>query len=676
MSFARTIEQVDLDTVHPILTSVPVSEDRAQPLTIVHVITRLLLGGAEENTVSTCLHQAACGHRVTLVHGPGANPIWASRFGDRIRFVGVEALVHPISPPADFHALRDLHRLYRELQPDVVHTHESKAGIVGRVAAAVAGVPLIVHTIHIAPFEAVSRGKRRLYIEAERACARISHLLIAVSRGMQQAYLDANIGGDVPIPVIHSGMSLERYSQAVPTPDWRRRIGGWHGSERPRFILKIAAFEDRKRQLPLLRAMAEGLRERDNICLLFAGDGPHRPRCEKEARALGIADKVRFLGHDPAPWELVALADVCVHAAEREGLPRSAVQAIAGGKPLVVASLPGIEEIITDYVNGIIARPDDLADLAAKLFNLLDSPDRLARLQHGARSTDVSSWEEERMGRRIDRAYAGAFAAADTPRRPITTIEFLGLPGSGKTTIARKLLGLMREQRAPVRFSRDSMGIELAFFRRSLRRLILVAQVFLRAPVTMYFASRGLIRQRAAGKEAMKTRWNFWSVLAMQLRQARDGLLIADEGLAQAIWTARVHHGPNAASAQTVFKQLDSWIGETLFIHVDAPAAVARQRLAGRRHHTSRFQDTDRLGDVALWARGEALIERVAQEIDEELGRRNLHGRLLRIASAGGDTPLDRAKHICDYVRRIERESQNSEVRAQVAPLDTAFQFG
>jgi hypothetical protein len=194
--------------------------------------------------------------------------------------------------------------------------------------------------------------------------------------------------------------------------------------------------------------------------------------------------------------------------------------------------------------------------------------------------------------------------------------------------------------------------------------------------VTMYFASRGLIRQRAAGKEAMKTRWNFWSVLAMQLRQARDGLLIADEGLAQAIWTARVHHGPNAASAQTVFKQLDSWIGETLFIHVDAPAAVARQRLAGRRHHTSRFQDTDRLGDVALWARGEALIERVAQEIDEELGRRNLHGRLLRIASAGGDTPLDRAKHICDYVRRIERESQKSEVRAQVAPLDTAFQFG
>jgi glycosyltransferase involved in cell wall biosynthesis len=626
------------------------AENGLRPLTIVHVITRLLQGGAEENTVSTCLHQAACGHRVTLVHGSGANPVWAGRVGDRVRLMGVDALVHPISPLADIHAIRDLHRLYRQLRPDIVHTHESKAGVVGRLAAAVAGVPLIVHTVHIAPFEAVSSGKRRLYVAAERLCARLSHLLIAVSRGMQQAYLEADIGGRVPIPVIHSGMSLEHFSQAIAPPDWRSRIGGWAGSKRPIFILKMAAFEERKRQLPLLRAMAAGLRERDSVCLLLAGDGPDRVSCEEEARALGIADKVRFLGHDPAPWELVALADVCVHASEREGLPRTAVQAIAGGKPLVIASLPGIEEIVEDGVNGIIARSDDLSDLAAKLFDLIDTPDGVERLQRGARSTDVSSWQEERMGERVDDAYSRALAAA---RRPITMIEFLGLPGSGKTAIARKLLALLREERAMVGFSRDKMGIDLPLLRRTLRRLAMVGRVFLTAPLTMCFACRGLTPQQAGGKDALKTWWNFWSVLAMQLRPARNSLLIADEGLAQAIWTARVHHGPNAANADGVFNHVDNWIGETLFIHVDAPAGVARQRLAGRSQRSSRFQKADRIGDVELWARGEATIERVSGEIVGELGRRNLHGRLLRIASDGDDTPLERAVKIRDYLRRV-----------------------
>lgn len=657
MAFLRALEKASWTGIHPDLTRPPAEESWTRPLNIVHVITRLLLGGAEENTVATCLHQAASGHRVTLIHGPGADPSWAKRFGDRIQLIGAEGLVHPISPLADFRVIRDLHRLFRQLQADIVHTHGSKAGIVGRAAAAAARVPLIVHTIHIAPFVAVSGGKRRLYVDAERACARLSHLLIAVSRGMQQAYLEAGIGEGVPIPVIHSGMQLERFTLAVPPADWRSRIGGWNGRERPRFILKTAAFEERKRQLPLLRAMAAGLRARRDTCLLFAGEGPDRLRCEEEARNLGIADQVRFLGHDSAPWELVALADLCVHSAAREGLPRTAVQAIAGGKPLVVARLPGIEEIVADRINGIITDADDLAVLAAEVFDLIDSPDRLARLQDGARSTDVSSWRQEMMGERIDHAYASVLAMSGAQRRPITTIEFLGLPGSGKTTIARQLLYLLREQRAPVRFSRDAMGDDLTFLRRSLRRLALLAQAFLRSPHTILFAARGLTPQQRGGKHAAKTRWNFLSVLAMQSQPERRGMLIVDQGLAQAIWTARINHGPDAAPAEPVFHQLGSWIGETLFIHVDAPTTIAQQRLARRRRHTSRFQDAKCIGDVALWARGEEVIEHIAEEIEGELRRRGLSSRLLRIPSGGDDTPLDRATHIRDHLYRLEREA-------------------
>ena len=655
--FLRTHETAgwrNIDPVHPLS---PVQEAPARSLNIVHVITRLVLGGAEENTVATCLHQAACGHKVTLIHGPGADPIWISRIGDRVQLISLDHLVHPISPLVDVAVLRDLWKLFRQLQPDIVHTHESKAGIVGRLAAAVARVPLIAHTIHIAPFLAVSGGQRLLYVDSERVCARVSHLLIAVSRGMQQAYLDAHIGGDLPIAVIHSGIPIERFTSAVPPSDWRNRIGGWNGEERPRFILNIAAFEQRKRQLPLIRAMAQGLRARHDVCLLFAGDGPDRRRCEEESRNLGISDKVRFLGHDPAPWELIALADLCVHAAEREGLPRTAVQAIAGGKPLVIARLPGIEEIVADDINGIITDADDLATTAAQVFALLDAPDRLARLQEGARSTDVSPWREEMMGERIDRVYASAATGNRRLRQPITTIEFLGLPGSGKTTIARKLLSLLREERAPVRFSRDAMGDELPILRRSLRRLALLARASLSHPHTIYSTSQRLTPDRRSGKDAAKTWWNFLSVLAMQSRRRADGLLVADQGLAQAIWTARIHHGQDAAPARPVFDRVDGWIGETLFIHVEAPTDVARQRLAKRRQHTSRFQNADSLADLALWTRGAEVIEHIADEIEDELTFRRLPGRLLRIRSDGGDTPLDRAKHIRDHLCRIERDA-------------------
>ena len=647
-------ETLDWGNVETLLPPYPTDEAPARPLNIVHVITRLVLGGAEENTVATCLHQAACGHRVTLIHGPGAHPTWAKRIGNRVQLISLAHLVHPISPLEDLLAVRDLRQLCIQLRPDIIHTHESKAGIVGRLAAATARVPLIVHTIHIAPFLAVRGGQRQLYVNSERVCARLTHRLIAVSRGMQQAYLDAGIGGAVPISVIHSGMPLDRFTAAVPPSDWRSRIGGWAGEKRPRLILKIAAFEERKRHLPLLRAMADGLRNRSDGCLLFAGDGPDRLRCEAEARALGIADKVRFLGHDRAPWELIALADLCVHAAEREGLPRTAVQAIAGGKPLVIARLPGIEEIVTDDVNGIITDADDLSVTAEQIFALLDAPDRLARLQEGARSTDVSSWREETMGERIDRAYASASAVNGTVRQPITTIEFLGLPGSGKTTIARKLLCLLREERAPVRFSRNAMGDELPFLRRSVRRLALLAGAAVRRPSALFSTSRGLTPDRRGAKDAAKTRWNFLSVLAMQSGQGPDSLLVADQGLAQAIWTARVHHGQDAAPAKPLFDQLDGWIGETLFVYVEAPTTVAQQRLSGRRQHTSRFQNAESIADDSLWTRGEQVIDHIAEEIEEELKRRKFTGRMLHIRSDGSDTPLDRARYIMNHLRHLE----------------------
>jgi len=233
-----------------------------------------------------------------------------------------------------------------------------------------------------------------------------------------------------------------------------------------------------------------------------------------------------------------------------------------------------------------------------------------------------------------------------------TLIIFSGLPATGKTTIARELLSIVREERAGVGFTRDYMGVDLPFWRRSLQRLVLILSQGIRTPLKMVLASQRLTPSDAYGKDALKTRWNFWSVLAIQSR-AQDDLLIADEGLAQAIWTARIHHGPDAVP-NGIFRKLDGWIGDTLFVHVVAPPPVARERLAKRIAHTSRFQNAGLIDDVALWARGEEAVERIAREINAELLRRNLPGRLLRIARDREDTPLDRAKLIRNHFYEID----------------------
>lgn len=172
----------------------------------------------------------------------------------------------------------------------------------------------------------------------------------------------------------------------------------------------LAAFEARKRHREFLHAIAPRLRQRQDICLLLAGDGPQRSQCEKETRQWDLRHQVHFLGHDPAPQELIALADLCLLTSEREGLPRVVVQYIAGGKPVVLCPLSGIEELVRCGENGLISSSGDMEATVSEMFSLLDDEQRLAKLAAGARATDVSKWKEDAMGRRIEAAYRGVLS--------------------------------------------------------------------------------------------------------------------------------------------------------------------------------------------------------------------------------------------------------------------------
>lgn len=381
-------------------------------LEIVHVVTRFLRAGSEENVVATCLGQAERGHRVTLVYGRDHDPGYDARLQGRIRLERIDSLVQPIDPAADLRATREMARLFRSLRPDIVHTHQSKAGIVGRIAARLAGVPHVVHGVHIAPFVNVGRAERAVYVTAERAMARFTHAFISVSGGMRDAYLGAGIGTPANHHVVYSGMPLEAFVGASPPADWRTLAGLEEGAPKPPILLMLAALEPRKRHRELIEVFGQVVERFPEVRLLCAGEGPARPDVEVAIARAGLQRNVRLLGFHAEPGRLVALADLCLLTSMREGLPRVVVQYVAGGKPAIVTRVPGIEEVVEDGVSGLVTDPDDLSDTARAIVAVLSDEALRARLAAGAAARDVSAWRPEALVDGTEKVYAGLVSAA------------------------------------------------------------------------------------------------------------------------------------------------------------------------------------------------------------------------------------------------------------------------
>lgn len=386
-----------------------------EKLRIVHVVTRLLRAGSEENVITTCLGQTDQGHQVTLVHGHDYDPSYGARLAGLEGLECVGSLVNPINPVADLRATYEMTRLFRAIRPDIVHTHQSKAGVVGRIAARLAGVPHIVHGVHIAPFVNVGRVERTIYVTLERMMAHITHAFISVSGGMRDAYLDAGIGTSTDHHVVYSGMPLDAFIGAVPPNNWRTLAGVGEGAPKPPILLMLAALEPRKRHRELIEVFRPVMERFPEVRLLFAGEGPERASIEAAIAQARLQKNIRLIGFHSEPGQLVALADLCLLTSMREGLPRVVVQYIAGGKPAIVTHVPGIGEIVEDGVSGLITDPDDLSDTADRIIEVLSDATLRARLSAGAAAKDVHLWRPEALVEETGKVYESLRQQATAP---------------------------------------------------------------------------------------------------------------------------------------------------------------------------------------------------------------------------------------------------------------------
>ncbi|MBD3665394.1 glycosyltransferase [Sulfitobacter aestuariivivens] len=372
---------------------------------IVHILTRLMRAGSEENTLETCRWQVAAGHRVTLVHGRDSDVYWDWHLPHGVTRIAVSEMVHPVQPMQDLRALRALRQTLRSLDPDVIHTHQSKAGILGRMAARATPKALVVHGIHILPVDGTSATKDAFYLAAEKWVAGGTDAFIPVSRAVGQSFAEAGICDAERLHPVYSGMDLKKFTNAQRPADWRALLGVPPRGLKPPVVVMMAAFEPRKRHIPFLRAFARVAAALPDVRLILAGEGPEEARIRAEIAAFRLTDHVILTGHRTDPEALFALADISVLTSVREGLPRVVVQSIAAGCPVVAQALPGLDEIVAHGHNGWLVDAGDVRPVADRLLHFLTQPAQLAALRSGALDTDVSSWSLETLGRETTQIY-------------------------------------------------------------------------------------------------------------------------------------------------------------------------------------------------------------------------------------------------------------------------------
>ena len=376
---------------------------------VVHVITRMIVGGAMENTLLTCEGLHARGHEVTLVTGPALGPegelMTRARSGG-YRLIVLDGLRRPIRPLRDRRSCAAIRRLLADLRPQIVHTHASKAGILGRQAADSLrrGGQAIrtVHTIHGLPFHPYGRWlSNRLYVWLERRAARQSDLLIGVADAMARQALAAGVGRAEQYVTIYSGMETAPFLAEPPgVAEFRRGLGLGPGDVLVTQVSRLAELKGHEFILAAAQALPP------HIHFGFVGDGARRGWIEREVARRGLGGRVHLTGLLPPDRIPVVMhaSDVVVHASLREGLARAIPQAMLAARPVVSFDVDGAGEVV-DADTGILLPPRDVPGLRLAIETLAESPELRRRLGQAGRARAAGIFDHNHMVDRIEQEY-------------------------------------------------------------------------------------------------------------------------------------------------------------------------------------------------------------------------------------------------------------------------------
>lgn len=373
---------------------------------ITHIITRMILGGAQENTLLTCRGQYRDGHDVTLITGPSAGPegrLISTAVKDGFRTIIIDELVRPIAPRLDAKAADKLDKILRELKPDIVHTHSSKAGILGRKAAAKIAASKIVHTIHgLAYHRYNSWWRNRFYIALEKSAALRCDAIISVADAMTTQALAAGVGRPEQYTTIYSGMETQPYlKHSGDAAEFKKSLNLPDGAVLVTQVSRLAELKGHE----FIIAAAEKIRD-PRIIFCLVGDGHWRGRIERAIRRRGLASRFRLTGLLP-PSQIPTVmhaTDVLIHCSLREGLARTLPQGMLTGKPVISFDIDGAREVV-DASTGILLPPKDTAGLVEGIAVLADHPQLRDELGAAGRQRCKTKFDWRTMVNQIQKVY-------------------------------------------------------------------------------------------------------------------------------------------------------------------------------------------------------------------------------------------------------------------------------
>ena len=376
---------------------------------VAHIIARMITGGADENTLFTVQNLDKDRYEVDLIMGEEFNEsVFDKVKNNNFNKIQIKGLKWKLNFLHDPIVLLKLIKVLKRKRYDIVHTHTTKAGILGRIAAYISGVPVIIHGLHGSTFQAFNSGLLNwLLFLFERLTGRFTDAYISVSGVLSEKYIEKGIGKKENYHTVYSGMELDKFYGVKEKIDCGKKQRELGINSEDFVIGNVARLEERKGHKFLIDTFKKLIEKRKDrsLKLLIIGEGEERENLKNYVKEANLEEKVIFTGYREDIEELMALMDIFVLTSLREGLPRVLVQAAAVGVPSVVFNVDGVPEIIKDNYNGFLVKVKDVKRLENRIVEYMNNKELVLLHGRNGRKFIENKWSIKGMVDRIDKIY-------------------------------------------------------------------------------------------------------------------------------------------------------------------------------------------------------------------------------------------------------------------------------
>ncbi|MBU2530305.1 MAG: glycosyltransferase family 4 protein [Elusimicrobia bacterium] len=367
---------------------------------ILHIITKLELGGAQQNTLYTTANTDKKKFYSLIATGKGGL-LDAQRTA--LEIIYIPYLNRNINPIKDLLALYQLYRTIKIQKPDIAHTHSSKAGILGRIAARFCKVPVIIHTFHGFGFNDHQNFiKRQLFIFLEKIFAPITDTLIFVSKSNMKTAETLKIGKQGQYKLIRSGIPLDNYPAKISIPDKKEKL---KFPLKSKIIVSLGNLKPQKNPDGFINLAKRIIKKRKDTYFVFVGGGQRLKEIRKTIADENLSEYCKFIGWRNDSAEILKIADIFIMTSLWEGLPRSLVEALKSGLPCVCYDTDGVSDILKSEKNGYLIKQGDIEDMYNKLNLLLEDENLRQKMTLEAKKTELKDFDINYMVKQLEELY-------------------------------------------------------------------------------------------------------------------------------------------------------------------------------------------------------------------------------------------------------------------------------